>query len=80
MQIFFDLLLGIGVLVGVVFSALVLITSKGDAMSGGGSSVRTSFKGKASIDDQMSRVLLILGVAFLAIMLLLDFAGNHITR
>lgn len=61
----------------VVFALLVLVTGKGDAMSGGGS-VRTSYKGKASIDDLISRMTLYLGIGFMALMLLLDVIGNRI--
>lgn len=44
-------------------------------MSGGGG-VRTSFKGKASFDDIMSKVTLITGISFMALMLILDVIGN----
>jgi preprotein translocase subunit SecG len=60
-----------------LFSVLVLITGKGDAMSGGGS-IRTTFKGKASFDDYMSRMTLILGASFFALMLLIDGVSNRI--
>jgi preprotein translocase subunit SecG len=72
-------LIVIGIMVAVVFSALVLITGKGDAMSGGGS-VRTTFKGKASFDDFMSRWTLILGITFMALMLIIDVIGNHLLK
>ena len=68
----------IAVLVAALFGALVLVTGKGDAMSGG-SSVRTTFKGKASFEDHMSRWTLILGVSFLALMVLIDAIGNRMT-
>lgn len=71
----YNLLLVVGVLVAIVFSALVLLTGKGDAMSGGGG-VRTTYKGKASFDDQISRVTLILLIAFMALTLLIAFAGK----
>jgi preprotein translocase subunit SecG len=69
-------LLVISVIVAVLFAALVLLTGKGDAMSGGGS-VRTTFKGKASFDDHMSRMTLILGISFLTLMVLLDAISNR---
>jgi preprotein translocase subunit SecG len=53
------------------------VTGKGDAMSGGGGSVRTTFKGKASFDDYMSRLTLILGAAFFVLMLLIDGISNR---
>ena len=73
----YNVLLFLSILIAVVFSALVLITGKGDAMSGGGS-VRTSFKGKASFDDYMSKLTLILGASFFFLMLLIDGVSNRI--
>jgi preprotein translocase subunit SecG len=76
-QTAYNILIGIALLVALVFSVLVLITGKGDAMSGGGS-IRTTFKGKASFDDYMSRMTMILGVAFFALMLIIDGVSNRI--
>ena len=70
-------LLAIALIVALLFSVLVLITGKGDAMSGGGS-IRTTFKGKASFDDYMSRLTLILGASFFVLMLLIDAVSNRI--
>ena len=66
-------------IVAIVFSALVFLTGKGDAMSGGGS-VRTTFKGKASFDDFMSRLTLYLGIGFMALMLVIDVLGAQASR
>ncbi len=77
MQTAYNVLLFLAIVVAIVFALLVLITGKGDAMSGGGS-VRTSFKGKASFDDFMSRWTLILGATFFALMLLIDGVSNRI--
>jgi protein translocase SecG subunit len=71
------ILLVLGIIVASTFSLLVIFTGKGDAMSGGGS-VRTSFKGKASFEDFMSKWTLILGVSFLVLMLLIDAVSNRI--
>ena len=71
----YNLALVIGILIAILFSGLVLITGKGDAMSGGGG-IRTTYKGKASFDDQMSKWSLILGVAFMASMLIIDVLGR----
>jgi preprotein translocase subunit SecG len=60
-----------GLITAIVFSALVLLTGKGDAMSGGGS-VRTTFKGKANFDDIISRWTLILGITFMGLMIVVD--------
>jgi protein translocase SecG subunit len=75
--IFYNIILGIAIFVAFLFSALVFVTGKGDAMSGGGS-VRTTFKGKAGFDDFMSRIVLILGGLFMGLTLLLDVLGNHL--
>ena len=80
MQTAYLVFLVLGVLVAIPFIAIVLITGKGDAMSGGGSGVRTSFRGKASFDDIMSRYTLILGASFMALMILVDAIGNHLQR
>ena len=76
MVILYRVLLTIGLIVAIGFAFLVFATGKGDAM-GGGTNVRTTFKGKASFDDVMSRLTLYLGVSFMAIMLLLDAVSNY---
>lgn len=76
MFILYKVLLTLGLIVAIGFALLVFATGKGDAM-GGGTNVRTSFKGKASFDDVMSRLTLYLGVSFMAIMLLLDAVSNY---
>ena len=75
MDIAYRIVLGISLIVAVLFSLLIFVTGKGDAMSGG-TSVRTTFKGKASFDDIISKLTLILGVSFMALMLLLDVVGG----
>lgn len=47
-------------------------------MSGGTGSVRTTFKGKASIEDQISKLTLSMGIAFMALMLGLDILLTQI--
>lgn len=79
MQAAYLVFLVLGILVAVPFIAIVLITGKGDAMSGGGG-VRTTFRGKASFDDIMSRWTLILGASFMLLMILVDAIGNHLNR
>jgi preprotein translocase subunit SecG len=73
----YNILLWLGLIVAFLFGALVLFTGKGDAMGGGGGSVRTTFKGKASFDDYMSRLLLGLGVTFMALLLIIDVLASH---
>ena len=72
----YNVLLGLGVLIALLFSALVFLTGKGDAMSGGGS-IRTTYKGKASFDDLMSKMTLYLGIGFLALMIIIDAISNR---
>lgn len=78
MKTAYSWVLGIAIVVAVLFTAIILITGKGDAMSSGGGQVRTTFKGKASFDDQIGRVTLILGGVFLALMIVLDYFNARI--
>lgn len=78
MEALYNILLVFGAVVAGVFSVLVFFTGKGDAMSSGGGSVRTTFKGKASFDDQISKVTLYLGLGFMGLMIVLDFLGHRI--
>ena len=80
LQTAYTLFLILGILVAIPFIAIVMITGKGDAMGGGGGSVRTSFRGKASFDDIMSRYTLILGATFMVLMILVDAIGNHLNK
>ncbi len=66
-------------LLAVVYSLLVLVTGKGDAMSGGGG-IRTTFKGKASFDDIISRVTLGVGIAFMVMVLAIDVIQNRFIK
>ena len=69
----YNILLGLAFIVGFLLVTIILVTGKGDAMGGGGGSVRTTFKGKASFDDQMSQFTVGLGIAFTILILALDF-------
>lgn len=80
MQTFYNVSLGLGLAVAIVFSLVVYATGKGDAMSGGGGSVRTSFKGKSSFDDKMSQITLYLGVGFMVLMIVVDIIGNNVHK
>lgn len=77
MEIAYKILFGLSIVVAVLFAALVFLTGKGDAMSGGGG-IRTTYKGKANFDDFVSRLTLILGVSFMALMLIIDAIGNKL--
>jgi preprotein translocase subunit SecG len=72
------IVLGLAVAVAVVFALLIFVTGKGDAMSGGGGSIRTTFKGRATFDDAISKVTLYLGAAFITLMLGLDWLGTQV--
>lgn len=80
MQTFYNVAMGLGIAVAVVFALLVFATGKGDAMSGGSGSVRTTFKGKTSFDDIMAKWTLWLGVFFMVLMLAIDLIGNHLAK
>jgi protein translocase SecG subunit len=75
----YNILLVFSVIVAIVFILLIMVTGKGDAMSGGGG-VRTSFKGRATIEDMISRMTLGLGIGFMAVMIILDLLGTAIFR
>ena len=77
MELFAKLVLGLALIVAIVFALLVLVTGKGDAMSGGGS-VRTTFKGKASFDDIISKWTLYMGVSFMGLVLLYTVVANRV--
>ncbi|MBS1720570.1 MAG: preprotein translocase subunit SecG [Armatimonadetes bacterium] len=72
----YNVVLVIAIILAAMFTLLVIVTGKGDAMSGG-SGVRTTFKGKQSFDDLMSRVTLILGSALIISVVILDAIANR---
>ncbi|HQU19175.1 MAG TPA: hypothetical protein PLA92_09030 [Fimbriimonadaceae bacterium] len=77
MDVVYRIGLAIAIIVAALFAVLVFVTGKGDAMSGG-SGIRTTFRGKANFEDLMSRIILGLGISFMALMLLLDFISGRI--
>ncbi|MEQ1932300.1 MAG: preprotein translocase subunit SecG [Fimbriimonadaceae bacterium] len=79
MQTAYNILIVLSVIVAVVFILLIMVTGKGDAMSGGGG-VRTSFKGRATIEDMISRMTLGLGIGFMVVMIALDLLGAALTK
>ena len=74
---FYTIFMVLAIIFALAFVLLVYFTGKGDAMSGSGG-VRTTFKGKASFEDTMSRATLFLGIGFMALMLIIDAIGNRI--
>lgn len=79
MAIAYNIGIGLALLVALMFSLLVLVTGKGDAMSGG-SGVRTTFRGKAGFDDFISRLILGLGAGFMVLMIALDFMARYLKK
>lgn len=77
MKTAFFILLGLAVLIALLFVGLVIVTGKGDAMSGGGG-VRTTYKGRATIEDMISRLTLGLGIGFMVVMFILDIISHRI--
>ncbi|MEO7453640.1 MAG: preprotein translocase subunit SecG [Fimbriimonadales bacterium] len=73
MQIVTKILFVILLLVAVVFVFVTTVFgSKSDAMSGGSSQIRTTYRGKPGFDDFMSRFTLILGCVFMGLCLIID--------
>lgn len=76
MNIAYNVIMGLAIFVALLFAALVFLTGKGDAMSGG-SGIRTTFKGKAGFDDFVSKLILYSGVGFMALTLILDVIASR---
>lgn len=79
MQVVYNISLVLAILIALFFVALIVFTGKGDAMGGGGGSVRTSFHGKASFEDYLSRMTFGLGAGFIVLMIILNFVGSRIS-
>lgn len=78
MKTLYYALLGTAIVLSVIFIFIVVITGKGDAMSGGGGAVRTTFKGKESFDDKMFKYTVGLAGVFMALMVVLDILSRKI--
>lgn len=79
LNVVFQVVLFLSILLALVLVAVIFITGKGDAMSGGGGGVRTNFKGKASFDDRISQYVLYMGVGFMGMMILCDWLLHQIS-
>ncbi|HXH62140.1 MAG TPA: hypothetical protein VNI20_12375 [Fimbriimonadaceae bacterium] len=77
MVIAYKIITGLSFFLAFFFVLLVVITSKGDAMSGGSTGVRTSFKGKASFEDKLFVLTASLGAVFLVLMIVLDVLAGR---
>ncbi len=73
----YNIVLVLAIIVSLCLIIMVLFTGKADAMSGGGGSIRTNFKGKAGFDDYMSRATFVLGGLFISLMLLLNYLASN---
>jgi len=71
-NVLYTVVLWVSIFVAVLFIALIFFTSKGDAMSSGGS-VRTSYKGRTTTEDKIAKMTLSFAAGFVGLMLLLDF-------
>ncbi len=80
MGTFYNICLVVAVIIAGMFAMLIFFTGKGDAMSGGGGSIRTTFKGKASFEDQVSNLTLFFGAAFMLLMILLNILQANMAR
>ncbi len=61
------------IIICVVFIFITTVFgSKSDAMSGGSSQIRTTYRGKPGFNDLMSKVTLILGIIFMGLCLIID--------
>lgn len=73
MLILSKILFVILLLIALIFIFITTVFgSKSDAMSGGSSTIRTTFRGKAGFDDTMSRITFILGMVFIGLCLVID--------
>ncbi len=77
MDIAYNILTGLAILIAAVFVFLVMVTGKADAMSGGGGGVRTSFKGKASLEDRVNQLLMILAGSWVGIVVALNIIAHQ---
>jgi len=77
LEVAYKIITVVAIFVAVVFVLVVLVTGKGDAMSGGSSGVRTTFKGKAGFEDKMYVMTMWLGGIFMFLMVLLDFLAER---
>lgn len=75
---FVSVLLIVLAIVAVIFVFICTVFgAKSDAMSGGSSSIRTTYKGKPGFDDFISRITLILGSVFMGLCLLINFLQSR---
>ncbi|MER3414309.1 MAG: preprotein translocase subunit SecG [Armatimonadota bacterium] len=73
MKVVVNILFVLLVVISVLFILVtVLFGSKSDVMSGGSGQIRTTFKGKAGFDDFVSRMTLYLGIAFMALCVIIN--------
>lgn len=74
----YQIMLGIAVFIAVLIIFGVFVTGKGDAMSGGGGNVRTTFKGKQGFEDKVFTWIFGLGCGWIVLTLALDFMAERL--
>ncbi len=73
-----SILIGVLLVVSVIYVIITCVFgSKSDAMSGGASQIRTTYRGKPGFDDFMSRFTMILGAVFMALCLLINIVQTR---
>jgi preprotein translocase subunit SecG len=75
----YNILTVLAAVIAAGFIVIVLITGKADAMSGGGGGVRTNFKGKASFEDFVNRILLALASAWVILVVALNVIAHQMS-
>ena len=80
MEVVTKILFVILLLVAVIFVFVTTVFgSKSDAMSGGSSQIRTTYRGKPGFDDFMSKFTLVLGCVFMGLCLIIDVLQSRFT-
>jgi len=78
LEVLSKFLFGVLLVVAVIFIFVTTVFgSKSDAMSGGSSSIRTTYRGKPGFDDFMSKATLILGCVFMGLCLIIDIVQQR---
>jgi protein translocase SecG subunit len=68
----------VDIIIALAFTVLVIFQgAKAGGLTGASASVRTAYKGKPGFDDFLSRITLYLGVAFMAVTLVVQLIAHH---
>jgi protein translocase SecG subunit len=80
MQTIYNVGMVLAIVVAILFTVVVLVTGKGDGMSSGGSGIRTTFKGRTTVDEQIGKFTLILGGVYMGLMIILDVLATRVFK